>query len=142
MAPKVSTGSATWKGNLFDGSGTARMETTGLGSFDMTWKGRTEDGERTTNPEELIGTAHAACFSMAFSNMLDKNGTPPTQLDTRADVSFVGGEGITGIHLTVRGQVPDIGEEDFRRIAEEAKDGCPVSQALTGTQITLTAELA
>ena len=142
MAPKVSTGSATWKGSLFEGSGTARMETSGLGSFDMTWKGRTEEGERTTNPEELIGTAHAACFSMALSNMLDKNGTPPTQLDTRADVSFVGGEGITGIHLTVRGQVPDIGEEDFRRIAEEAKVGCPVSQALTGTQITLTAELA
>jgi lipoyl-dependent peroxiredoxin len=142
MAPKVSTGSATWKGNLFEGSGTARMESTGLGSFDMTWKGRTEEGERTTNPEELIGTAHAACFAMAFSNMLDKNGTPPTQLDTRADVSFVGGEGITGVHLTVRGQVPDLAEEDFLRIAEEAKNGCPVSQALAGTTITLTAELA
>lgn len=139
---KVSTGSATWKGSLFEGSGTARMDSSGLGTFDMTWKGRTEDGEKTTNPEELIGVAHATCFSMAFSNMLDKNGTPPTQLDTRADVTFVPGEGITGIHLTVRGQVPDLGEEDFRRIAEEAKVGCPVSQALTGTEITLTAELA
>jgi lipoyl-dependent peroxiredoxin len=139
---KVSTGSATWRGNLFEGSGTARMDTSGLGTFDMTWKGRTEEGETATNPEELIGVAHASCFSMAFSNMLDKNGTPPTQLDTRADVTFVPGEGITGVHLTVRGQVPDIGEEDFQRIAGEAKEGCPVSQALTGTDITLTAELA
>lgn len=139
---KVSTGSATWKGSLFEGSGTARMDTSGLGTFDMTWKGRTEEGEKATNPEELIGVAHASCFSMAFSNMLDKNGTPPTQLDTRADVTFVPGEGITGIHLTVRGQVPDISEDDFQRIAGEAKEGCPVSQALKGTEITLTAELA
>ncbi|GAA1179155.1 OsmC family peroxiredoxin [Ornithinimicrobium humiphilum] len=142
MAPKVSTGSTTWQGSLFEGFGTTRMETSGLGSFEMTWKGRTEDGERTTNPEELIGAAHSACFSMAFSNMLDKFGTPPTQLDTRADVSFVGGEGITGIHITVRGQVDGISAEDFQRIAEEAKAGCPVSQALAGTEITLTAELA
>ena len=139
---KVSTGSATWKGSLFEGSGTARMDTSGLGTFDMTWKGRTEEGEKATNPEELIGVAHASCFSMAFSNMLDKFGTPPTQLDTRADVTFVPGEGITGIHLTVRGQVPDISADDFQRIAGEAKEGCPVSQALKGTEITLTAELA
>lgn len=139
---KVSTGSATWRGSLFEGSGTARMDTSGQGTFDMTWKGRTEEGEKMTNPEELIGTAHAACFSMALSNMLDKNGTPPTQLDSRADVTFVPGDGITGIHLTVRGQVPGIDEGDFTRIAEEAKKGCPVSQALAGTEITLTAELA
>jgi osmotically inducible protein OsmC len=138
----VSTGSATWNGSLFEGSGTARLDSSGLGTFDIHWKGRTEEGQKVTNPEELIGAAHASCYSMAFSNMLDKNGTPPTQLDTRADVTFVPGEGITGIHLTVRGQVPDLADEDFQRIAEEAKTGCPVSQALTGTTITLTAELA
>lgn len=138
----VSTGSATWKGSLFEGSGTTRLESSGQGEFEVHWKGRTEEGQKVTNPEELIGAAHAACYSMAFSNMLAKNETAPTQLDTRADVTFVPGEGITGIHLTVRGQVDGISTEDFARIAEEAKNGCPVSQALAGTTITLTAELA
>lgn len=137
----VSKGTTTWKGDLLSGSGTARLETSGLGSFDVNWKARAEEAGGTTSPEELIAAAHATCFSMAFSNMLAQNDTPPTQLDTSAEVSFVAGTGITGIHLTTRAQVDGISAEDFQRIAEEAKAGCPVSQALKGTEITLTAEL-
>ncbi|WP_324616614.1 OsmC family peroxiredoxin [Ornithinimicrobium avium] len=140
----TSTASATWKGNLFQGSGVTRMDSSGLGTFDLNWKARTEEGQAATNPEELLGAAHAGCFSMAFSNALDQNGTPPTQLDTQAEVTFDTSDGptITGVHLTVRGQVEGISAEDFQRIAEEAKAGCPVSKALAGTSITLTAELA
>lgn len=140
----TSTGSATWSGNLFEGSGTTKLASSGLGSFDVSWKARTEEGQATTNPEELIGAAHAACFAMAFSNILDQNGTPPTQLDTRADVTFDTSEGaaISGVHLTVRGQVQGVSAEDFQKLAEQAKSGCPVSKALAGTEITLTAELA
>lgn len=139
--PVVSKGSATWRGNLFQGSGTARLDTSGLGTFDVNWKARAEEAGGTTSPEELIAAAHATCYSMAFSNELDQNGTPPTQLDTSAEATFVAGEGITGIHLTVNAQIEGISEEDFQRIAEAAKNGCPVSQALTGTEITLTATL-
>lgn len=139
----TSNASATWKGNLFEGSGTTRLDSSGLGTFDLSWKARTEEGQPTTNPEELIGAAHAGCFSMAFSNILDKNGTPATQLDTRAEVTFDTSQGaaISGVHLTVRGQVEGISAEDFQRLAGEAKDGCPVSKALAGTDITLAAEL-
>lgn len=137
----VSKGSATWRGNLFQGSGTARLDTSGLGTFDVNWKARAEEAGGTTSPEELIAAAHATCYSMAFSNELDQNGTPPAQLDTSAEATFVAGEGITGIHLTVNAQIEGISEEDFQRIAEAAKVGCPVSQALTGTKITLTATL-
>lgn len=139
----TSNASATWQGNLFEGSGTTRLDSSGLGTFDLSWKARTEEGQGTTNPEELIGAAHAGCFSMAFSNILDKNGTPATQLDTRAEVTFdPNGPEISGIHLTVRGQVEGISAEDFQRLADQAKAGCPVSKALAGTEITLAAELA
>ena len=94
-----------------------------------------------TSPEELIAAAHSSCFSMALSAGLGKAGTPPTSLDTRADVELTVGTGITGIHLTVVGQVEGITEEQFREAAEGAKKGCPVSQALSGTTITLDASL-
>lgn len=138
----VTKGSTTWKGDLFSGSGTTKLETSGLGTFDVNWKARAEEAGATTSPEELIAAAHATCFSMAFANALAQNDTPPTQLDTSAAVSFVAGTGITGIELTTRAQVPGISEDEFQRIAEEAKQGCPVSQALAGTEITLSAELA
>jgi osmotically inducible protein OsmC len=79
---------------------------------------------------------------MAFSNALAKAGTPPTTLDTRADVTFVPGKGITGIKLSVRAAIDGISAEDFQKAAEDAKVNCPVSQALKGTEITLEAELA
>lgn len=78
---------------------------------------------------------------MALSHALAGNSTPPSSLDTRADVTFVPGQGITGIHLTVKASVPGLSAEDFDRFANEAKTGCPVSAALTGTTITLDASL-
>jgi len=85
-----------------------------------------------TSPEELIAAAHAACYNMAFSNGLAKAGHKPERLTTRAEVEFVPGTGITTSTLTVRGRVSGISKEEFEKLAEEAKNGCPVSQALKG----------
>jgi osmotically inducible protein OsmC len=132
----------TWEGTLFEGAGRVELQSSGIGTFDVSWPARAEEPNGKTSPEELIAAAHSACFSMAFSNGLAKAGTPPEQLQTTAAVTFQPGEGITGIHLTVRGTVPGISEDDFVTAAETAKSGCPVSQALTGTTITLDAALA
>lgn len=131
-----------WSGSLFDGSGKVTLESSGLGTYDVTWASRAEDPNGRTSPEELIAAAHSSCFSMAFSNMLSKAGHVPEQLQTSADVTFQPGEGITGIHLTVAATVPGIEPEAFQALAAEAKAGCPVSQALAGTTITLDASLA
>jgi osmotically inducible protein OsmC len=136
------TAKAHWDGNLFDGAGQVSLESSGLGTYDVSWPARTEAPGGKTSPEELIAAAHSACYSMAFSNGLDKEGTPPTSVDVQADVTFQPGEGITGIHLTVRATVPGISAEDFASAAEAAKANCPVSQALAGTTITLDASLA
>ena len=140
--PIVSTASTTWKGDLLSGSGETRLDSSGVASFPVTWKARAEEHGGLTSPEELIAAAHATCFSMQFANLLAQHGTAPTTLATSADVTFVVGSGITGVHLTVDAQVPDISAEDFARVAEEATASCPVSAALTGTTITLTATLA
>ncbi|MFF0434516.1 OsmC family protein [Streptomyces sp. NPDC004327] len=131
-----------WQGDLLKGSGVVTLDSSHLGSYDVTWASRAEQPEGRTSPEELIAAAHSSCFSMAFSNGLAKAGNPPTRLETKADVTFQPGEGITGIHLTVRGEVPGLDADEFQALAEDAKKNCPVSQALTGTTITLTAELA
>ena len=131
-----------WEGNLFEGAGQVTMQSSGIGTFDVSWPARAEEANGKTSPEELIAGAHSACFSMAFSNVLNKAGTPPTSLDTSADVEFTPGTGITGVKLTVRGVVEGISDEDFVAAAEDAKVNCPVSQALTGTTITLDADLA
>ncbi|AXE89889.1 MULTISPECIES: OsmC family peroxiredoxin [unclassified Streptomyces] len=132
-----------WEGNLFKGNGVVTFDSSGiLSEQPVSWAARTEEPGGKTSPEELIAAAHSSCFSMAFSNILDKAGTPPTKLVTSADVTFQPGEGITGIHLTVEGTVPGMDEEAFLAAAEEAKVGCPVSQALKATPITLTAKLA
>ena len=136
------TATTTWNGSLFEGSGRVELQSSGLGGFDVTWASRAEEPEGRTSPEELIGAAHSSCFSMALSNGLAKAGNPPENLETKAEVTFQPGQGITGIHLTVRGTVPGISAEDFAAAAETAKTGCPVSQALTGTTITLDASLA
>lgn len=138
----VNQAQTVWNGDLFHGSGTTRLETSGAGTFDVGWKPRAEESGSATTPEELIAAAHATCYSMQFSNELAENGTPPTRLETGAEVSFEAGKGITGIHLTVRGEVEGIDAADFERLAESAKQHCPVSQALSGTSITLTASLA
>ncbi len=131
-----------WEGSLMEGAGRVSLESSGLGTYDVTWASRAEDPNGRTSPEELIAAAHSSCFSMALSNGLAKAGTPPEALDTSADVSFQPGEGITGIKLTVRGTVPGLSAEDFVRAAEDAKVNCPVSKALTGTTITLDAALS
>ena len=136
------TATTRWEGSLLEGAGKVTMESSGLGTYDVSWPARTEEPNGKTSPEELIAAAHSACFSMAFSGALAKAGTPPTSLDTKADVTFQPGEGITGVHITAVGSVEGMSEEDFKTAAEGAKQNCPVSKALTGTTITLDASLA
>ncbi|MFJ3877483.1 OsmC family protein [Streptomyces sp. NPDC090077] len=131
-----------WEGNLLEGKGQVTLDSSGQGSFDVSWPSRAEAANGKTSPEELIAAAHSSCFSMALSHGLAGAGTPPTRLETKADVTFQPGEGITGIHLTVTGEVPGLDEAGFTAAAEDAKKNCPVSQALTGTTITLSAQLA
>ena len=136
------TAHTIWNGDLMTGAGNTTLDSSGLGTYEVTWKARTEASEGKTSPEELIAAAHSACFSMAFSHALAQAGHTPEEVHTKADVTFVPGTGITGSHLLVSAKVAGISEEDFQRIAESAKVGCPVSQALTGTSITLEASLA
>jgi osmotically inducible protein OsmC len=136
------TAATRWEGNLAEGAGRVTMESSGLGTYDVSWPARAEEPNGKTSPEELIAAAHSSCFSMALSGALAKAGTPPTSLDTRADVTFQPGEGITGINLTVVGAVEGMSAEEFIKAAEGAKENCPVSQALKGTSITLDASLA
>lgn len=136
------TATTQWRGSLMEGAGQVTLESSGLGTYDVTWPSRAEDPAGRTSPEELIAAAHSSCFSMALSNGLAKAGNPPESLETTAAVTFQPGEGITGIHLTVRGSVPGLSEAEFVEAAESAKAGCPVSKALAGTTITLEASLA
>lgn len=138
----VRTANAHWEGSLMEGSGQVELASSGIGTYPVSWPSRAEQANGKTSPEELIAAAHSTCYSMALSNGLAKAGTPPTSLDTTADVTFQPGEGITGIKLTVVGVVPGLSAEDFAAAAEDAKKNCPVSQALTGTTITLEASLA
>jgi lipoyl-dependent peroxiredoxin len=135
------TANAHWEGALLDGSGTVSLDSSGIGTYDVSWASRATEANGRTSPEELIAAAHSTCFSMALSHGLAGAGTPPRTVDTKADVTFQPGEGITGIHLTVRASISGISAEDFAAAAEDAKKNCPVSQALAGTTITLDAEL-
>lgn len=138
-----STGRTHWEGDLFSGSGTTSLDSGAAPPMQVTWKARSEEHGGLTSPEELIAAAHASCFSMAFSNALAKNETPPSSLDVEATATFVPGEGITRMILKVNGQVEGISEEVFADLAETAKNGCPVSQALAGNvPISLEATLA
>jgi osmotically inducible protein OsmC len=135
----------TWEGDLMSGNGT--IERVGSGAFGplgVSWAARTGEGQaELTSPEELVAAAHAACFSMALSNMLAEAGTPPEGLSVSAVVTFVPGTGITASRLDVEGRVPGISEDAFREAAERAKDGCPVSGALKGNvELSVTARLA
>ncbi|RBQ19604.1 peroxiredoxin [Spongiactinospora rosea] len=132
---------AHWKGSLIEGNGTVDLESSGVGSYEVTWPSRAEEPNGKTSPEELLAAAHSTCFSMALSHGLAGAGTPPQTVDTSAEVTFQPGEGITGIVLSVKAQVPGISEADFQAAAEKAKVNCPVSKALTGTTISLNAEL-
>lgn len=131
-----------WQGSLVEGSGSTALVSSGAASFDVTWAARSEGHTGVTNPEELLGAAHSACYSMALSHALSGAGMPPTRLDVTAAVTFVPGEGITGSHLLVSATIPGIDEETFAQFADDAKLNCPVSQALAGVPITLEATLA
>jgi len=133
---------AHWEGSLKEGKGQVTFGSSNLGTQEVTWASRAEDPNGRTSPEELIAAAHSTCYSMALSHALAGNGTPPDAVDTHAEVDFQAGEGITGIRLTVRAAVPGLTAEQFQSFAEDAKANCPVSKALAGTEITLTASLA
>ncbi len=126
----------TWSGELATGSGTVSAVSSGAFSdLPVSWAARTESPEGQTSPEELVAAAHASCFSMAFSAGLARNGTPPDRLDVSADVTFdklEAGWRVVSSALTVRGRVPGISAEEFAALADAAKDGCPISQALQG----------
>jgi osmotically inducible protein OsmC len=130
-----------WTGSLFEGSGRVTLDSSGLGTYDVTWPSRAETPDGRTSPEELIAAAHASCYCMALSNGLAKAGTPPTSIQATAEVTFVPGTGITTSALTVRAVVPGLDAAGFAAAAEAAKAGCPVSKALAGVEITLDATL-
>jgi len=138
-----SIGRTHWEGDLFSGSGSTTLDSGAAAPLEVTWKARAEDHGGLTSPEELIAAAHSACFSMAFSNALAKNDTPPRSLEVQATATFVPGTGITLMELEVVGDVDGITEDEYLALAEAAKNGCPVSQALAGNvEITLNASLA
>jgi osmotically inducible protein OsmC len=137
----IRTANAHWEGPLIGGHGEVSLDSSKIGTFQVDWPSRAEKANGKTSPEELIAAAHSTCFSMALSHGLAQAGTPPEAVDTRADVTFQPGTGITGIQLTVRAKVPGLSAEDFERAAQEAKSNCPVSKALAGTTITLDAAL-
>lgn len=130
-----------WSGPLLTGSGTVTLDSSGLGSYEVSWPRRAEEAEGHTSPEELIAAAHSACYSMAFSARLANNDTPPERLETSAVVTFKPGTGITKSALTVVASVPGIDEAKFQELADDAKANCPVSQALSSVEITLDAKL-
>jgi osmotically inducible protein OsmC len=138
------TASVVWQGDLLHGSGTIAAAPSGaFGPLDVTWASRAEEPDGRTSPEELIASAWAACFAMALSNGLAKNGTPPEKLETSASVTFQAGEGIIKGELTVRGTVPGLDTAAFSAAAEDAKQNCPVSKALAGIpDVSLDATLA
>ena len=138
----TSEATTLWFGDLMSGSGTTSLDSSDVAEFPVSWASRSAAQAGKTNPEELLGAAHSACFSMALSAALASNGTVAESLQVTAAVTFDPAAGITGSHLLVSAKVPGLSAEDFQRIAEEAKTGCPVSRALTGIPITLEASLA
>ena len=136
----VRTAEAEWKGNLTEGSGNLKV---GSGAFEGPYSFASrfqEDGTAATNPEELIGAAHAGCFTMALDAALTKAGHKPERLHTKASVrldKFGEGFGITKITLELEGEVPDLSADEFEKFAKEAKANCPVTKALASTEIEL-----
>jgi osmotically inducible protein OsmC len=135
----VRTSSAEWKGTLKEGAGTMKL---GSGAYEgpFTFASRFESGKG-TNPEELLGAAHAGCFSMFLSALLTGAGFKPTRIATTATVHLGEGPTITLIELQTRAEVPGLTEDELQKHAEAAKKGCPVSKALTGPEIRMHAFL-
>lgn len=136
----------TWTGNLQQGTGRVELDSSHLGTYEVSFPKRAaDDAAGATSPEELIAAAHSACYAMSLSNAVAQAGGTPRTLDVGAAVSLgpdpAGGFRLTGITLTVRGQVDGLDAEGFAKAAQEAKVGCPVSKALTGVEISLDAAL-
>jgi osmotically inducible protein OsmC len=138
----TSEATTLWFGDLTTGSGTTSLDSSDAAEFPVTWQARSEGTPGGTNPEELLGAAHSACYCMALSNALGNAGHPPESLQVTAAVTFQPGEGITGSHLLVTAKVPGLSAEEFQAFADDAKSTCPVSKALAGITITLEATLS
>ena len=143
----VRTARVAWNGTLQEGSGQVELSSSKVGTFEVSFPRRTaDDAGGVTSPEELIAAAHAACYAMQLSALVGRAGGTPQSLDVRADVTLgpdpAGGFAITGIKLTVEGEVDGLDADGFTKAADDAKAQCPVSKALTGTTITLDASLA
>lgn len=140
------TARTAWNGSLTEGSGQVELTSSGVGTYSVSFPKRAaDDADGTTSPEELIAAAHSSCYAMQFSALIAEAGGTPIALDVTADVSLgpdpAGGFRLTGIALTVRGEVEGLDAEGFAAAAQAAKAGCPVSKALTGVEITLDAAL-
>ncbi len=132
-----------WTGGLADGNGTVSLDTSGVGSFDVSWPARTESPNGLTSPEELIAAAHSSCYSMMLSHVVAEAGGKLNSSQTSALVTFVVGEGITKIALTLRADVDGLDDAGFDKAAQDAKEQCPVSGLFKGnTDITLDAARA
>jgi osmotically inducible protein OsmC len=139
------TARTAWNGTLEEGSGQVELTSSGVGTYDVSFPKRAaENAGGTTSPEELIAAAHSSCYAMQFSALAAEAGGVPRGLEVTADVSLgpdpAGGFRLTGIKLTVRGEVEGLDAATFGKVAEQAKAGCPVSKALTGVEITLDAQ--
>ena len=140
------TARTAWNGTLEQGSGQVELTSSGLATYEVSFPRRAaDDAGGYTSPEELIAAAHSACYAMQLSALIGQAGGTPQALDVRADVSLgpdpAGGFRLTGIKLTVRGEVEGMDADGFAKATQAAKDGCPVSKALTGVEITLDAAL-
>jgi osmotically inducible protein OsmC len=142
------TARTAWNGGLQDGSGQVELSSSKVGTFDVSFPKRAADeAGGTTSPEELVAAAHSSCYAMQLSALIAAAGGTPQSLDVTADVSLGpdagdGGFRLTGILLTVIGEVEGLDAEGFQQAAQQAKAGCPISKALAGVEITLDASLA
>ncbi|QWC83762.1 OsmC family protein [Nocardioidaceae bacterium] len=141
------TARTAWNGGLEDGSGQVELTSSGVGTYDVSFPKRAaDDAGGTTSPEELIAASHSACYAMQLSAFIAEAGGTTQSLDVTAEVSLgpdrdQGGFKLTGITLTVRGEVEGLDADGFAKAAQDAKQGCPISKALTGVDITLDAAL-
>ncbi len=140
------TARTAWNGGLQDGSGQVELSSSKVGTYDVSFPKRAaDDAGGTTSPEELVAAAHSSCYAMQFSALIAEAGGTPQSLEVSADVSLgpdpAGGFRLTGIALTVRGEVEGLDEAGFKDAAQKAKETCPISKALTGVEITLDASL-
>jgi osmotically inducible protein OsmC len=141
------TARTAWNGDLQTGSGQVELSSSKVGTYEVSFPKRAaDDADGTTSPEELVAAAHSACYAMSLSNGITKAGATVVALDVQADVTLgadpKGGFMLTGIKLTVRGEVEGMDAEAFQQAAQEAKAGCPISKALAGVEnITLDAAL-